>query len=211
MPLAVAFTVVFFGYVGYRALLHEGSSAAEQAVQEQIDTDVTAAASQYGLQRAALAIKEYRKGIKEETKGCNCGPDIDKYTQGTQTRWAPSFASWVANETGTPLYSEVTKSWRIESSRNFLDYLKENGTWYPRDQILGDRLKPEVGDYIVYQRGSFEDKMGHVDIVVRIDGNNSASLVGGNIKDRLVYRENFPYLQHHGFLGFGRPNPPVQQ
>ena len=200
----------FFGYVGYMDLFYDPAASATTRLQSKIATQEKPADSikpkvDYGLKRAEVALAEYRKDIVESPKGCNCGPEIDKYTEGYNAQWCTMFASWVANEAGSPLYNEKTKSWRLINSRDFAANLEKNGTWYTREEVLEKGLQPKIGDFVVFWRGDFEDNLGHVDVVVDLgDKPGFAGLVGGNLDGRVKYRY-FPYLQYYGFLGFGRP------
>lgn len=101
----------FFGYVGYMDLFYDPAASATTRLQTKIAAQEKPADSikpkvDYGLKRAEVAFAEYRKNIVESPKGCNCGPEIDKYTEGYHAQWCTMFASWVANEAGSPLYNE---------------------------------------------------------------------------------------------------------
>ena len=200
----------FFAYIGYMDMVYDPAAMAASRLQtiiatEAKPTDSTKPKIDYGLKRAEVALAEYRKDIVESPKGCNCGPEIDKYTEGYHAQWCTMFASWVANEAGSPLYNEKTKSWRLINSRDFAANLEKNGTWYTREEVLEKGLQPKIGDFVVFWRGDFEDNLGHVDVVVDLsDKPGFAGLVGGNLDGRVKYRD-FPYFQYYGFLGFGRP------
>jgi hypothetical protein len=208
--ILLSLMVSFFGYVGYMDLVHDPAASATAKIQTKIaaqakPSDGTSPKVDYGLKRAEIALTEYRKNIVETPKGCNCGPEIDKYTEGYHAQWCTMFASWVANEAGSPLYNEKTKSWRLINSRDFAANLEKNGTWYTSEEVLEKGLQPKIGDFVVFWRGDFEDNLGHVDVVVDLsDKPGFAGLVGGNLDGRVQYRD-FSYLQYYGFLGFGRP------
>lgn len=201
--------VLFFGYVGYRDLFYDPTTSAEQKLASQVENlndSVRKPRAYYGAKRAQIALAEYRKGVVETPMGCNCGPEVDKYTEGYHAQWCTMFASWVAKEAGSPLLNEKTNSWRILNSRDFAKNLEQNGTWYSREEIIQKGLQPKVGDFVVFWRGDFEDNLGHVDIVVDTDRSpGTAGLVGGNLSPGQVKYRDFPYLQNYGFLGFGRP------
>lgn len=205
----------FFGIAGYYQLFFDptdaiGAQIAAQtaAINQKVaaqPVDAPKPQEYYGEKRAQIALAEYRKNVSETKRGCNCGPEIDKYTQGVGAQWCTMFASWVTNEAGSPLYDEKTKSWRVANSRDFMINLQQNGTFYTKEEILAKGVKPRVGDYMVYYRGSYDDKLGHVDVVIDADtGDGRAGMIGGNLKDRIKYRE-LPYMEHYGFIGFGRP------
>lgn len=203
--------LIFFGYIAYQDLIYDASVAAQDKVVTKVasvekEESFQPTAEYYGLKRAEIAIQEYRKNVIEQPLGCNCGPEIEKYTEGVHAQWCTMFASWVGKEAGSGVYNEKIRSWKIVNSRDFALYLQEHGAWYSREEVIKSGVEPRVGDYIVYWRGNFEDNLGHVDVVVDIDDKpGHADLVGGNLLDRVEYRDNFPYLNNYGFLGFGRP------
>lgn len=205
-----ALVVGFFGYMAYKNFLHDGAAAIAQQLTALIagfpDDPQDYNAEQAGIKRAEIALAEYRKNVYEQPSGSNSGPEIDKYTGGNPTQWCTLFVSWVAKEAGTPVWFKGTNSWRVVNSRDFANILEETGTWYDREEVIEKGLEPRPGDFIVYWRGDFESRLGHVDIVVDTsDTKGLASTVGGNLNERVAYRENYPYLQNYGFLGFGRP------
>jgi hypothetical protein len=163
----------------------------------------------YGALRAKIALGEYEKGIRETTKGCNCGPQVDQYTLGLHKQWCSMFASWVFNTAGTPLSkSSQPESWRIEQARDIAKWLQENGTWYNHEEVIKNNLVPEVGDVVIFWRGNYEGNLGHADIVISVDPSKpgTATLVGGNLGDKVTLREDYQYASHYGFMGFGRIN-----
>ncbi len=213
--LLVLAVLSIFGYMGYKDLFFDKAASAEshivaqgKSIQESISklpADAKKPQAYYGQKRAEIALAEYHKNVIETKHGCNCGPEIDKYTQSTHAQWCTMFASWVTNEAGSPMYDEKTKSWRIANSRDFMYNLQKNGTWHSREEIKAKGLKPKLGDYMVFWRGNFDDNLGHVDVVIDLDqGNGHAGLLGGNLKDKVDYRD-FPYLEFYGFLGYGHP------
>lgn len=209
----VTVLVAFFGYLAYQEFLFDETASAKSVIQTEIaklptpqEVSAPKSAEYYGLKRAEIALQEYGKGIVEPVPGCNCGPEVDKYTESTPAQWCTMFVSWVAREAGSPMYDERTKSWRFMNSRLLIEHLKLNGTWFSREEVIAKGLQPRLGDFVFFYRGELEENLGHVDVVVDISGApGTAGLIGGNIRDRVLYRENFPYQQHFGFLGFGRP------
>lgn len=211
--IVVLSLLLLFGYVAYKDLIFDPSEQTQKSIESAVD-DLPKEDSgrpkptpeYYGMKRVEVALQEYRKGVTEAPQGCNCGPEVDRYTEGTHAQWCTMFASWVGHQAGSGVFNEKTQSWKIVNSRDFATYLEDHGTWFSRDEVIEKGLKPKLGDYIVFWRGNFEDNLGHVDVVVDIDSPpGSASLVGGNLDNRVKYREYFPYLYNYGFLGFGRP------
>lgn len=203
------FVVGFFGYMAYRHFIHDGAAAISNRLAPQVENLPDAdqrTAEQIGIKRAKIALDEYHKNVYEQPSGSNSGPEIDKYTGGNPTQWCTLFASWVTYEAGSPVWFKGTNSWRVVNSRDFANILEETGTWYDREEVIAKGLEPRAGDFIVYWRGDFESRLGHVDVVVETSETRGlASMVGGNLNERVAYRENYPYLQNYGFLGFGRP------
>lgn len=200
--------VMFFGAVGYRQLFAGSPSTASAAIHQQIATYSGSTQKQpevYGLKRAELALQEYQKDVAEQTKGCNCGPEIDKYTESSPGQWCAMFASWITKEAGNPLADPQSGSWKITNSHIFTDYLKQHGTFYNRDDVAKRNIQPRAGDFVIYYRGKIEDNLGHIDVVINTTGDGRADLIGGNIRDRIAYRKDFPYADYYGFLGIGRP------
>ena len=200
--------VLFFGFLGYQQVFVNDVAIATSVAEQK----VTAAAStpqqvrvDFGAKRALIALQEYNKDIAEEVAGCNCGPEIDKYTEGSPAQWCTMFVSWVSREAGSPLVDPTSGSWKITNSRIFTDYLKQNGTFYSKEQVKKEDIQPKAGDFIIFYRGKIDDNLGHVDIVIEPKAGGKADLIGGNIRDRMVYRKDFPYKDYYGFLGIGRP------
>lgn len=194
---------VFFGYIGYNDLMLSRQAGA--LIDSSVVESITDATPDKGARRAQIALNEYNKGITETVRGCNCGVEIDKYTEGNHSQWCTMFASWVSKEAGTPFSDPRTGSWRIVNSRVLAEYLQEHGTWYSRDDIEKNKLRPRLGDFVIYWKGDFEDRRGHVGIVVKVDeGDGIVGIVGGNVRDAVAYQERH-YIDDYGFLGFGRP------
>jgi hypothetical protein len=200
---------IFLGYLAYQEFFFDDTASAQASIQKEIAAmpvvDDQKSPEYYGHRRAEVALQEYRKNVTETPRGCNCGPEIDKYTEGNPGQWCTMFASWVANQAGSPLVDARAKSWRFSNSRLFTEHLKSYGTFYTREQIATEGHKLKVGDFVVFWRGNLEDNLGHIDVAASVNADGTAGLIGGNVKDRIAFRENFPYLDHYGFLGFGRP------
>jgi len=204
--LLISITFLFF--LGRNDL----TGATEQNTANEISQKViltekteTKTSEYYGAKRAQLALQEYHLGVAEESKGCDCGPEIDKYTEGHNAQWCTMFASWIAKEAGSPFINKDTGRWRINNSRDLEKYLKENGTWFTKDEVKQKNLQPKMGDFIIYWRGNYDSGLGHVDIVVNPGKTEGyAETVGGNIRGKVVMR-TVPFRDSYGFLGFGRP------
>jgi len=124
------------------------------------------------------------------------------------------FVSWVSKEAGTPLKGDdVTTPWRITNARKIAKYLQANGTWFSKKDAARNNIQPQVGDIMVFWRGDYEGNLGHADIVVGVNPKipGHASLIGGNLKEKVMYRESYYYADHYGLLGFGRPEKQITE
>lgn len=198
---------VFYATIAYQNLKPSGLLRYEHIAAHALTNDPTDQPINYGARRALVAIGEQKAGVRETNKGCNCGQRVDQYTAGLHQQWCAMFVSWVFKEAGTPLKGpDKAVPWRITNARQIAAYLKKNGVWYPKEQVTREHLKPRVGDVMVFWRGNFEGNLGHADIVVGVDPNKPghASLIGGNLYDKVLYRESSYFEEYYGFLGFGR-------
>lgn len=210
LALGTVLVAGVFGLLIYRQFFYDGTRVIEQKLTQHLTTGVASAKAgevneEAGVKRAQIALQEYKKNVIEVPARSNRGPEIDKYTEGNAAQWCTMFASWVSAQAGSPVANVKDGSWRIANSRDFAEYLMANGTWHSREEVVAQSIKPQVGDFIVYYRGNYEDKLGHVDIVVDVGKLGFAGLVGGNLDDTIKFRENFNYQDYYGFLGFGRP------
>jgi len=194
--------LAFFAVVGYKEWFANSPVLAQNIVEAN-----SANTNDPGLKRAQVALQEFNKHVVESEPDCECGPEINLYTDNHPAQWCTMFASWVAKQAGSPVWSDKTKSWRISNSREFAEFLQKNGTWYSRDQVVSQHILPKPGDFIVTWRGDLEQRLGHVDIVIAVH-DRTADVVGGNIGDRVVFRKDLPYMDDYGLLGFGRPEKP---
>lgn len=202
--LLIVISAFFYAVVAYSEYRPVSAASYQQAIASEVAT-APATKVQPGLIRAQIALSEYEKKVRERTANCNCGDDVEKYTEGMHIQWCASFASWVSKEAKTPFGTDT--SWRIGKAQEIARYLEKNGTWISAKQAAEQNIQPQVGDIVIYWRGHFEDNLGHADIVIATDPNKpgQATLIGGNIQNKVSLRENFYYSEHYGFLGFGRP------
>lgn len=210
----IVFVTLCVSFVGYQYLTDSDTVNANKLAvsysSQQLAT--TTPSIDYGKRRATIALQEYSKGVEESVRGCNCGPEVDKYTEGNPAQWCTMFASWVTMQAGSPMTDRVTQSWRIANSRVFETNLKTNGAYFTKSDILTKQVRPQLGDYIILSRGGEESGLGHVGIVVEYDAEaNTVGLVSGNFRDKIAYQRNYQYLEQSGFLGFGRPERSYEQ
>lgn len=128
----------------------------------------------------AIAQAELAKGVKEQPIGCDsgnpskkgsCGPEVDKYTDGTLEYWCADFVSWVYKQAGKPFTGGSSGGWRIASVSGVRAWFEKNGT-YTRN---GSGVIPKPGD--TYMTAG-ETHIGIVEkvengIVYTISGNTS--------------------------------------
>ncbi len=204
---AIILMTAVFGVIAYNEFDFNNANAAKVAdLASTIDISKPLSSKEFGIKRAQIALEEYGKNVHEETPNCNCGPEIDKYTEGNRAQWCTMFASWVTKEAGSPVDTgSRSATWRFINSQDFRQYLEDNGTWYSADEVRENRLEPQLGDFVIYWRGSEDGRLGHVDVVVSESGYGQADLIGGNINNKLTLRKGFRYVDNYGFLGFGRP------
>lgn len=207
--IQIVFVSVCTVLLGYQYFVDSNPAHANQLAtvyaSEQSSKAVNAIVD-YGKRRAAIAIEEYNKGVEESTHGCNCGPEVDKYTEGNPAQWCTMFASWVTMQAGSPMTDRVSQSWRIANSRVFERNLKDNGTYFSKSDIESKEIAPKLGDFVVLERGGEDSGLGHIGIVVEYDAQtNKIGMVSGNFRDRIAYQRNYNYMEQDGFLGFGRP------
>lgn len=208
----VAFLAIFYVNIFYQNIKPNNlntyeSKATNVVLADSNKTDDT----DNGAKRALIAIQESKSNVVESKKGCNCGERVDQYTQGLHQQWCAMFVSWVLNQSGRPLKGPDEKvPWRITNARKIAEYLKNNGTWTSKEEAIQNNIQPKVGDIMIFWRGNFEGNLGHADIVVGLDPKvpGHASLVGGNLYDKVLYRESYYYADYYGLLGFGRPEKP---
>lgn len=203
--LSVLLLIMFYSFILYKSINKNNTSSIKASLYaESNNAKQSIDQSSRGLMRAQIAVKEYEKGVKEDTKGCNCGNQVDIYTQGVNKQWCAMFVSWIFNEAETPL-SRSKENWRISKARNIASYLESNGNWHSKEEIISKDLNPKVGDVMVFYRGNFEGNLGHADIVVEVNESKPgyASLIGGNLDDKVTLRKDFYYKDHFGLLGFG--------
>lgn len=192
-------------FVGFQQIMAKTTTSADlKVIIDRTVVDSTKKDSTYyGLRRAEIALGEYEKGVQETPLGCNCGNEVDKYTTNNPMQWCTAFASWVSKESGLPFENNDEK-WQLTNSRKLKNYLQKEHIFISKSDMKKNNIKPQIGDFVIYYRGNFEDKLGHVDIVTGNITDTSADLVGGNLRDRVDLRKNYPYTSHQGFLGIGK-------
>jgi len=210
LALAAAVVAGLLATAAYRELVVDSASAAAQrlgaAATQALAPGAASESEARGVRRAQIALGEYEKGVAESPPHCNCGAEIDEYTGGVHKQWCTYFASWVAEEAGLAVTGdEDSGSWRTLNSQDFMRKLQQQGTWYPAAEVEARDLRPRPGDFVVYRRGPSGSGLGHVDVVIAPTADGRATLVGGNLHDRVLLRSDFDYEGHYGFLGFGRP------
>src|SRR5690242_14500720 len=91
----LAALIAFFGYMTYRYFFVDQTASAMTEITKTLEPFQAVAAKAeapkppeyYGAKRAEIALQEYRKNVIEVPRGCNCGGEIDKYTEGNPAQW----------------------------------------------------------------------------------------------------------------------------
>ncbi|MGB3946304.1 MAG: phage tail tip lysozyme, partial [Candidatus Saccharimonadales bacterium] len=129
----------------------------------------------------SIAQAELQKGVKEDPLGCDagnpsskgsCGPEVDKYTDGTLEYWCADFVSWVYKQAGTPFTGGASGGWRIPSVSSVQKWFEENGVWV----MNGKGVIPKPGD--VYTMG-----ISHSGIVEKVEGDTVYTISGNTATD----------------------------
>jgi hypothetical protein len=138
-------------------------------------------------------------GVKEQPKGSNRGPMVDKYTGGNAVPWCALFVLWCFREAGLkipgdgiPKLNNVTPLCNVE---HFERVFKEHEWFY---------MAPKAGDIVFFQHRGMSDKGKgrHIGIVVKVVGSDKIEVVDGNWSDSVVQR--IIKIQDSGITGFGR-------
>lgn len=138
--------------------------------------DMSVADMQPGQRIAALALREYQKGVEEIPLGSNDSPDIARYRTATEGSgvgpWCAYFTSYIARRAGFPIgpggsglgYVPTINSWSRSAGRFFSGRGK---------------VKPEAGDLVLWPQ--------HIGIVLRADGDRLIT-IEGNSSHRIMRR-----------------------
>jgi hypothetical protein len=134
----------------------------------------------------------------KEVNGCNCGPDIDKFTQAHHEPWCADFVSWVYKQAGHP-FSGGVDGWRIASAESLRQWFVQRGWYHPRTSAD----VPQSGDVVSFvHSGTGSD---HTGIVDRVEG-TTLYTVEGNTSNG-VYRRSYPnFRNNRQIMGWGRLN-----
>ncbi|MDL2342407.1 MAG: hypothetical protein QFB87_05010 [Patescibacteria group bacterium] len=164
---------------------------------------------------------QYQQGVQEAVdpvtgQACNCGPAIDKYTDGHAEAWCEDFASWVYKEAALPLSGGKQygrPDWqlpRVHTNKNSPQlisgqaWFQQNGTYTAAGKHL-----PEPGDFAFLKypnaAGLLDDDHAdwHVMLVLKTLNQRRLLLGGGNTENKVttkVVATDSPNL-----VGFGSP------
>lgn len=160
-----------------------------------------------------IAKAELDKGVVEIPDGSNCGPDVQKYTDGVCEYWCADFVSWVYKEAGKPFTEGWSGGWRVSYVPTMRAWLTTNGTFTGRSQ---NSFPPKPGDVVTFGGSPETDSSGddgHVGIIWEIkDVNNTPTNPGddtlisieGNTSNEVGKREYENYLSNARVSGWGR-------
>ncbi len=123
-----------------------------------------------------VAQAELAKNVVEIPAGCDagnksikgdCGPEVNKYTDGTLEYWCADFTSWVFKEAGTPFTGGSSGGWRIAAVSGLEEWFAANGTFTPN----GPNADPQPGDIYTLE-------VSHVGIVEKVEGTTLHTISG---------------------------------
>jgi hypothetical protein len=187
--------------------LPPAESTPDQSVVEDACSNPTIGAGGSIIQ---IAQAELAKGVREIPDGCDagnpsikgdCGPEVNKYTDGTLEYWCADFVSWVYREAGTPFTGGSSGGWRIPAVSSVEAWFKKNGTWTPNNK----NVNPQPGDVITYT-------FSHVGIVEKVEGETLTVISGntgidGSNNGKGVGRDTHENFRSHSqIVGFGSLN-----
>lgn len=142
-----------------------------------------------------VAIAQQQLGLGEQPKGCNCGPQIQKFLgSDAGQEWCADFVSWVYWQAGAAFSGGADGGWRLAGVAGIRQGLIEHGAWH--DRAAGD--VPQPGDVVAFAGDS------HVGIVERVDGTTLAT-IEGNSSDQVTRRSYAGYDADGEIAGWGRP------
>lgn len=138
------------------------------------------------LESVELAVREYRKGIKEVPNGSNWGPEISKYGGKRGWAWCALFVTWV-------LRQEKVINFKQPSTWSLLQWAIRND--YARGlSVIPEKRIWQPGNLMLWQHQSSNGswtKTGHVSMIIRIELKHNmvsrVNTIGGNEGNRLKY------------------------
>jgi hypothetical protein len=132
----------------------------------------------------------------KETNGCNCGRQIDQFTEAHHEAWCADFVSWVYNQAGHPFTGGI-HGWRIPSA----EYLRQ---WFVQRSWFHARTSsdvPQTGDVVSFTYAG--GRSDHVGIVDRVEG-TTLYTVEGNANNAVIRKRYLNYRANTRIMGWGR-------
>lgn len=145
-----------------------------------LESDSSIADLKLGDRIAALAMREFRKGVVEVPLGSNNSPDIARYRTatlgaGAGLPWCAYFISYIAARAGSPIQDGGRGEGSVDAVR---EWGQRQGIYTPAAQA-----KPRRGDFVVWGE--------HIGIVVRV-ADGVLYTVEGNSSQRVARRQYDP-------------------
>jgi len=137
-------------------------------------------------------------GVKEQPRGSNKGPQVDRYTGGNAVPWCALFCLWVYREAKCPIPGDFSpspgKMPPMCNVEHFERVFKEHDWHY---------MAPKEGDLVFFShRGNSDRGPGrHIGIVVKVELDR-IQIVDGNWGDSV--RNRWVRLDCGEITGFGR-------
>jgi len=141
-----------------------------------------------------VAIAQQQLNLAEIPKGCNCGPEIQKFLGSSGgEEWCADFVSWVYNAAGVPFTGGADGGWRLPGVSGIHQWFADHGVWHDR----GSADVPQPGDVVDFGGG------GHTGIVEKVDG-TTLDTIEGNTSDQVARRSYSDYASSGDIAGWGR-------
>jgi len=150
-----------------------------------------------------VAIAQQQLNLAEVPRGCNCGPEIQKFLGSSAgEEWCADFVSWTYNAAGVAFTGGADGGWRLPGVAGIRQWLADHGGWH--DRGAGDVAQP--GDVVAFSGDS------HTGIVEKLDG-TTLDTIEGNTADQVARRSYPDYVNARDIAGWGRqvavaPPPP---
>jgi hypothetical protein len=150
-----------------------------------------------------VALAELRKNVRESPNGCNCGGQINLYTDHNPEFWCADFVSWVYKTAGSPFTGGSSSGgWRIPAVVNLVSWFKRHGQWQDNGRTAPD---PPLGSVIWFNYGSANGDTGsgnHTGIIVAVRGTTLIT-VEGNSSNSVRQRTYTNFRSNSTIQGWG--------
>jgi hypothetical protein len=141
-------------------------------------------------------------GVVEQPNGCNCGPQVNVYTDNHHEPWCADFVSWVYKMTGHPFTGGQSGGWRIAYVPYLEDWFQARNFWH----VKTSSDTPQPGDVVTFNwDGGVSDHTGIVDHV----SGTTLYTIEGNTSNGVYRRSYASYHSNANVVGWGRIPAPA--